>query len=953
MKKIIGILLIVALLVGLFFIIYSCVSGDEEGADSITNLKYNGETISWTSVNDAKNYKVNINGAESIIAQASGTVTMRYDSKGEDFDFSIEAVIEEGSDENPTYAIRFTNIGQVKNLKLENGILVWDALATAEKYEIMYNGDIVSSDVGTNKYEASVGAFSYKVRGLKGQAESVDGNNAYFSIWSDSLTGEILTAPTNLNYDSEKFTWDKVDNATSYVIKIGGEEFTTTQNRYNYAAGKEDFSVSVLAVGDESKNVYRSKYCDEKKYTYIAPIEGLNVVDGVLKWTASENAVGYRVKVNGIVLNEDLKTNEFAAISSGNSYRIQILPIGKSDFYFSTWSSEITVNILRSPVVSYGDSVIKWGQVAGASGYELRITKGDEVIYTTSVGEEVFVYNYAFEDAGEYSVQVKATSLGVGGVYESKFSAPYSVRRLGTPTNEVIENRPLEQNQVSVSFTPCAGATGYSLLANGAEIATIKTGSTFSVDLSKLTGYDESTVNFKIVAKGGVTSTGAILESSKVLEFTVTKLATPQNLVINGTQLSWDAVNRTSKYVLTIDGKRTEVTTTSFTLTELAAGTHSIYVQAMGNGSEVITGGFSNELEIKKLATPSALNIKDGLISWGQVSGATAYKVILGTETYNTDTTSFDLEGYISSIQEGQGTQISVYAIGNGSNVIDSDVSATRTISRYARPTNVQVNGDVLVWNPSSLNSVNCNQYIITIVDMVNFTTNTVIVTGTSYQMSNFAAGNYTVSVVALGDNVNTLNSPDSAEFVFTKLGNITNLVKNGATISWDEVLNANGYEYKLSKDATWVRITENSISPVFNTEGEFEISIRALGNGINVISSDIYSFTQRVRRLTQPVIDDTMSNVNAFKVEVSGNLVTVTVKKQSGAIDYKMYVGGIERDDVISESDTEIVFQFVMTTVGASYSIQVQAVGGEFDQNGNYMMDSNKSTEYHAVYQN
>jgi len=952
MKKIIAIVVLVALLVGLFFIIYSCVS-DEEGADSITNLTYNGETISWTSVNDAKNYIVKINGAESIIAKADGTVTMKYDSKGEDFDFSIEAVVEEGSDENPTYAIRFTNIGQVTGLKLENGFLVWNALASAEKYEIMYNGEIVSSDVGTNKYEAKEGAFSYKVRGLKGQAESIDGNNMYYSVWSETLTGEILSAPTNLTYDSERFTWERVDGASSYIIRIGNEEYTTTQNRYDYAAGKEDFSVCVLAVGDESRNVYSSKFCEAKKYTYIAPIEGLNVVDGVLKWTAPKNASSYRIKINGIVANEELKTNEFAAISSGQSYRIQILPLGKSDFYFSNWSNEITVNILRSPTVSYGDSVIKWNQVAGAAGYELKVMQGDKVVHTTALGEEVFVYNYAFESEGDYTVQVKATSLGVGGIYESKYSTPYSVKRLGTPANEVVENRPLEQNQVSVSFTPCPGATSHSLLANGVEIATIKSGSSFSIDLSKLTGYEEATVNFQIVAKGGVTSKGAVLDSGKALEFTVTKLATPQNVMINGTQISWDSVNRTSKYVLTVDGKRTEVTTTSFTLTDLSAGVHSIYVQAMGNGSEVITGSFSNELEIKKLATPTTLNIKDGLISWGQVAGATAYKVVLGTETYNTDTTSFDLTGYISTIQEGQGTQISVYALGNGSDVIDSDVSATRTISKYARPTNVQVAGDVLVWNPSTLNSVNCNKYILTIIDTVNFTSNDVTVTGTSYQMSNFAAGNYTVSVVAVGDNVSTLNSPSSTEFSFLKLGNITNVVKDGATITWDEVVNADGYEVKLSKDATWTKINDAFLTPNFTTEGEFEISIRALGNGTDIINSDVYSFTQRVRRLTQPTVDDTMNNVNAYKVEVVGNQITVTVKKQSGATDYKMFVGGIERDDVISETETEIVFGFIMTTVGAEYSIQVQVIGGAFADGGNYMMDSNKSTEYKVTYNN
>lgn len=172
------------------------------------------------------------------------------------------------------------------------------------------------------------------------------------------------------------------------------------------------------------------------------------MTDGKLKWTASENAVRYKIKVNGVVNNEELTTNEYAALASGSSYRIQIYPIGKGDFWFSHWSNEITVNILRSPVVSYSDGVIRWNQVTGCAGYELKIEKDNEVIHTTAVGEETFVYDYAFEDAGDYLVYVKATSLGTGGIYESKFSTAYPVKRLATPTNKQIINRPLEQNQV-------------------------------------------------------------------------------------------------------------------------------------------------------------------------------------------------------------------------------------------------------------------------------------------------------------------------------------------------------------------------------------------------------------------------------------------------------------------------------------------------------------------------
>ncbi len=954
MKKLLIILLSMLMVLGVGFALTSC--SKDEGAKSITNLTYNGETITWSRVKNAKNYKISINnGTEAIVSQTKDTVSYKYDSNGEDFDFYVEAVIKENSDKNPTYQIRFKNIGQVTGLAVQQGSLTWDVLEGAEKYEIMYNGDIVSSNVGTNSYTMQTGQFSYKVRGLKGQAESTDGNIPYYSIWSDAITGTVLASPTNLTYDSEVFTWEKVNGATSYVIKIGNEEFTTNTNKYEYVAGTDDFSVSVYAVGKTADRIYDSKYSEAKQYTYIAPIEGLNVVDGVLKWTASNNAVRYKIKINGTVNNEELTTNEYSALQSGTSYRIQILPLGKSDFYFSHWSNEITINILRSPVVSYNDGAINWNQVTGCAGYELKITKGDSVVYTKTVGDETFTDNYDFDDAGDYLVYVKATTLGTGGVYESKYSTAYPVKRLATPSNAQIINRPLEQNQVSVNFTPSVGASGYALLANDVQIASIKSGSTFSVDLSKMTSKtEESVVNFQITALGLVTNEGAILDCKIPLEFNVTSLATPQNLMINGNQISWDTVNNTSKYIVTIDGNRTQLTTNSYTLTDLSAGSHDVYVQAMGDGEAVITSGLSNKLDLTKLATPTSLVITDGNLTWGEVDGATGYKVILGTATYDADTAAFNLLGYESYISEGVGTQISVYAIGNGGVIINSNVSATRTISKYNRPTSVQVNGDTLVWSPSSVNSINCNSYNL-IISKNGGEEYTVSLTGSSYLMSNFEAGSYTVKVVAVGDLIQTIDSPESNQFSFTKLASISNVTKSGSTYTWENISGASGYEIKLSKDATWTSINTNSYTPNFTNEGQFEVSIRAVGDGVNTFDSEIYSFTQQVTRLTQPVNQDAMTNSNAFKVEVDGNTITVTIKKQTGATGYKLFIGGIDRSTTATktETDTEVVYTFTMTTTGATYKVQVQVLGNLFDSNGSYMIDSNKSTEVSAVYAN
>lgn len=932
-------------------VLAACNVSNEE--KYIENLKYDGETISWESVSNAKNYKYKINdGDEQIVSQNEGKISVQYDSKGEDFKFYVEAVIKDGSSNNPTYTINFENIGQVTGLTIEDGLLKWEPLAEADKYQIIFNGDIIPTYVGTTSYEVDAGNFKYQVRGIKTSVNITNGNDPYYSVWSEALTGSVLEATENLQYDSEVFTWDRVNGATSYKVKIDSTEYDVTSNRFEYVAGDEDFTISIKAIGNKTNKIYDSLWSEPKTYQYIAPIEGLTVVDGVLTWSEPENASKYKIKINGIVLEDELITNEYDALSSGQSYRIQILPIGTGDFYFSHWSNEITVNILRSPVVSFSDNVIRWNQVAGAAGYSLKIEKNNETIFSTTLGSEVFVYNYPFDASGDYQVYVKATTLGIGGIYESKWSEGYSVKRLGTPTNALVTNRPLEQNQVSISFNPVPGATSYKLLADDVEIASANKSTTFSVDLSKITSQaEESVVNFKIIAVGGITSSGAVLDSNNPLEFNVKELGTPQNLMINGNQISWDAVNNTSKYVLTIDGKRTEVTTTSYTITDLSAGNHTIYVQAMGNGEDVITSGFSNSLVVKKLNKPTNLTISNGLLTWDMVPSATAYKVVLGNETFNADTNQFNLLGYDSYISEGIGTQISVYAIGNGSNIIDSDVSNTKTYSKYSRPTNLKLLGDNLVWNASTINSINCNNYKLYITNDIDGNKTEVSVTGTSYSLSNFSAGQYSVYVVAKGDYVSSIDSPSSNVFSFTKLEKISSVTRSGTTISWDPVVGASGYQIKTSKDATWQSINTNSFTPTFSTEGQFEVSIRAIGDGISVADSDVYSFAQNVRRLTQPVGDDSLSYVNSFRVERFDSRIYVTLNKQKYATGYKMFVGGIDRSNVLDEDDETITFLFTMTIVGGTYNIQVQVLGNVMDENGTFLLDSNLSSEITIVY--
>ena len=130
MKKFLTVLAIVLTAICMGIAVAACSS--ETGEKSIKNLTYNGEMITWSNVKNAKNYKIKINnGEEKLVSQSDQTISYRYDSNGEDFDFYVEAVIKEGSDKNPTYSIHFENIGTVEGLAIEQGNLVWDPLENA------------------------------------------------------------------------------------------------------------------------------------------------------------------------------------------------------------------------------------------------------------------------------------------------------------------------------------------------------------------------------------------------------------------------------------------------------------------------------------------------------------------------------------------------------------------------------------------------------------------------------------------------------------------------------------------------------------------------------------------------------------------------------------------------------------------------------------------------------
>lgn len=933
-------------------------SQDDPNLYEIRDLKYDGSKISWSYVKGAdKGYVIKVNDGLPIELD-SGTLSYTYDSKGENFPFEIEALVgEKGSESNKKLSLTFTNTGNVENVEVIDGKLVWDPVDNIDGYVIYFNNQQLPEVYKNSEYVLKPGQFSAKIRTYKKSTLSRD-NNPYYSFWSDNVSGRLLATPENLKFADGKFTWKAVANASYYTIRLGDDEHEVFGTSYSVDLITADMDVQVKANGDVEKKTYDSPWSESKTYKYIPPIDTLRVEDGTLKWDKPDGAVAYKIKVNGIEQQNPITKEEYGDFRAGQSTTVQILPLGDTDLFYSTWSNVMSVTLLRSPSLSFENNVLKWNQIPGAEGYTVRITEPvTGKANTFAVGQDEFTYAYDFEKEGTYVAEVKANALSAGtGLYDSKYSNAITVQRLSQPMMPQVTNQPLQANQVMIQTATVANAQKYFLYADDVKIKEANT-PIFNIDVASLNDNKEETViKFGIQAIGSFNNNAAYLDST-IREFNVTKLAAPTNVAINGSSITWDAVTNAEGYIVSIDGERYESLTTSYQLTDLSEGQHSIYVQSKGNGERVITSSHSNVLNVTKLAKPVISFVKraDGkfYVEWQAITGATAYNVKIGQNTDSAPTNNWIISDKLNYFPAGQGTQLNVFVVGDGTTTIDSDASNTITILRYAAPENISLVTDNLQWDAPVVGGVTANNFTVTDNGVALPQT----ITGNKIALTEFEPGSHTIQVRANGNiegNNNTVDSEFSSQFTFTKLGNIENIVKSGSVISWDQVPGNLGYEVKFAGETLPRKLSTNTnyidVKDIITHSGTIGISIKAIGDNQLIADGDTYTFNQVVLAIPQPErVDAFTTDYNYEFVATKSNYdVHVEMEQTSLATQYRLVIGGLQQTPL---TNTTGVFDYTMPPGAYKYEFNVVYLGGKFCEDGVnagiYYVDSSLSSTF------
>ncbi len=497
---------------------------------------------------------------------------------------------------------------------------------------------------------------------------------------NDDTLGYDITIGIDTDYLAEKFNTivnnKTIDNCmTALISEITGitceYELSIILNSNNTP---KTASMYINQSETPTKIYYYSLTITKASATKIAT-PNLSLDDTTLTWDAVDGATEYEIYVNG---------EEIVAISSNTSlsYDISSLAVGKYEIYIVAITSDVkyissdesnVVNYvnLSTPSITLLDSTIYWTGIANASYYEVYIDSTLAATIPYSATTNAYNYTLQLSTPNTYSVYILAVSkvgetelfYNTSNIVEYTIAAPTPT--LNTPQVAYI-------SQKTLSWDSVEDAEAYFVHINS---NIVDNGTNTLIDL---TNYISTAGTYNIY----VTATADGYNSSDSNTVTYTKLATP-TITLSGTNVSWDGINGAKGYRVVINSTNYTTTYSSYSISNLTAGTYNIYVVATNSSYGYDESDISNTIQyIVEEAEPvqlSAPNITDidfveDIITWDSVANATGYKVYIGSSTYTTTDNSIDLT---SRITDYEPHNVEIEAYSNMSNYITSERATT------------------------------------------------------------------------------------------------------------------------------------------------------------------------------------------------------------------------------------------------------------------------------------
>ncbi len=258
-----------------------------------TGLSYNysSGSLSWSAVPSCNGYDVYVNGElADTVGGTSCTVTASKIKAGDNKIYvvpqsgcNLSASADSGADFEHNGEITVKKLGAVTGITVSGTTMSWNAVEGASGYEILLNGEVISTAANTTFVLSGGGNVQdavYTVRAIGGEGFISS------EISGEKITFKTLPSPTNVKIDSEgELSWSAVSGASGYDI-YAGTSLLKTVNANTLSVSllgeleRGTYSISVVAKGNggeimSSANSAAVEYVVTETLIYIESEEDL------------------------------------------------------------------------------------------------------------------------------------------------------------------------------------------------------------------------------------------------------------------------------------------------------------------------------------------------------------------------------------------------------------------------------------------------------------------------------------------------------------------------------------------------------------------------------------------------------------------------------------------------------------------------------------------------------
>ena len=443
--------------------------------------------------------------------------------------------------------------------------------------------------------------------------------------------------------------WELKSSQTEYVIDFDlGYEGAAIAPVTTRNAKLIDMPADPMREGYEFKGWWISDYETREKLTveFDAKKEFDANTTLFAVWNkAGENALTAGVNNEGVhwtasteVVTVSVKGPQgFTSIEqqvSGKAYTVNFGSAPAGDYEISITSGNKTVSaytknkaLTRVSRFRADGSMLFFNKVANATDYYLTIECGDERhSHTMLHNGNSNVYNFANCKMIDGGIKFVVTASAEG--YASSVSEVFVCER----KLDKVSGFNYDAATGYLFWDEVENARGYVIGIDGKEVS--QTANRYSL---KSFGIGEINMEVYAVAKGYASSAAVSYKVNK------TVLASPTNVKILGTQLSWNGVEGATGYTVRINGREYDESTTTFDFAQISLTEGDIYsVSVRANAAQAANNSvWSDELDARYLQLAASLKYGENKLSWNSVIGAQMYEVRVNGETQARVTDSY------------------------------------------------------------------------------------------------------------------------------------------------------------------------------------------------------------------------------------------------------------------------------------------------------------------------